>query len=98
MNYMVTVDMTDEQIKALILSFLRRRKCWGGKYFNTQKLVRYLGQDVLGDGKEVSRVLKDLIKDSWLNFRKKGDTVSLNTAHIREISEQINEHLLPEFS
>lgn len=94
----MTVEMDDDQIKALLLNFLRRRRCWGAKYFNRQKLVRYLGQDVLGDGKKVSRVLDGLVKDRWVHGQKKGRTVSLNNQYIPEIAAQIADHLLPEYA
>lgn len=83
--YMPPVDMTDEQIMALILNYLIRRRCWGKKYFQRQKLVRYLGQEVLGDGKEVTRCLDELIQFRWINPRKKGETISLNVSYKREI-------------
>ena len=76
-----------EQIKALIINYLFRRKCWGAKYFNKQKLVRYLGQDVLGDGKKVTRCLDDLVKLRWILTWKKGDTISLNPSYKKEIVE-----------
>jgi len=82
---MPPVDMTDEQIMALILNYLIRRRCWGKKYFQRQKLVRYLGQEVLGDGKEVTRCLDELIQFRWINPRKKGETISLNVSYKREI-------------
>lgn len=87
--------MSDDQIKALILNYLRRRKRWGASYYPRQKLVKYLGMDVLGDGKEVSRGLDELIKDRWIRTLKKGDTVSLNTRCISEISKHIEVHLIP---
>ena len=90
--YLATVDMTDEQIMALILNYLFRRKCWGHKYFNTQKLTRYLGQDVLGDGKEVNRCLDELIKKWWIIPWKKGNTVSLNTNYKKEIMEHMEKY------
>ena len=82
--------MTDAQIKALILNYLARRRRWGNRYYNRQKIVRYLGQDVLGDGKEVSRCLNELANIRWLNVKKKGKTVSLNTSFIKEIWEHID--------
>ena len=83
--YMPPVDMTDEQIMALILNYLIRRRCWGKKYFQRQRLVRYLGQEVLGDGREVTRCLDELIQFRWINPRKKGETISLNVSYKREI-------------
>jgi len=77
--------MTDEQIMALVLNYLLRRRRWGNRYFNRQKLVRYLGHDVLGDGKEVSRCIDDLIKRRWLNSLKKGKTISLNVVYKKDI-------------
>jgi len=88
------VEMTNEQIKALILNYLLRRKRWGGNYYNKQKLVRYLGQDVLDDGKEVTRCLDELIRDRWINQRKKRKTISLNPSLTRVIPEYIDRHFI----
>ena len=92
--YMPPVEITDEQIKALILNYLLRRKRWGRNYFNKQKLIRYLGQDVLNNGKEITRCLNLLIKDRWINPYKKGKTISLNSSFTREIPEFIDQHLI----
>ena len=94
---MPAVDMTDEQIIALIINYLVRRRCWGGRYFNKQKLIRYLGQDVLGDGKKVSRCMDIMIKKRWLNNMKKGETISLNIHYKREIMEHKREFESDEF-
>jgi hypothetical protein len=84
---MPPVSMTDEQIISLILNFLIRRRCWGKKYYTRQKLVRYLGHDVLGDGKDVSRCIDELINKRWINVLKKGNTISLNVSYKRDIIE-----------
>ena len=85
--------MTDEQVKALILNFLLRRRRWGARYYNRQRMVRYLGQDVLRDGKTVSRCIDELAKSRWINLHKKGDTVSLNGSYVKEITGHIDGHL-----
>jgi len=85
--------MTDAQIKALILNYLTRRRRWGNRYNNRQKIVRYLGHDVLDNGKEVSRCLNELANIRWLNIKKKGETVSLNTRQKKEIWNHIENHL-----
>lgn len=84
--------MSDSQIMALIINYLFRRRCWGGKYKNTQQVIRYLGQDVLGDGKEVSRCLDELIKMGWVIAWKKGETISLNTRYKKEIMNHKREY------
>lgn len=86
--------MTNDQIKALILNYLLRRKRWGGKYYPKQKLVRYLGQDVLNDGKDVTRRLDELIKDRWVFHGKKRKTISLNPSLTREIPDFIDQHII----
>jgi len=85
--------MTDAQIKALILNYLTRRRRWGNRYYNRQKIVRYLGHDVLGDGKEVSRCLNELANSRWINGKKKGETVSLNMRYLKEIWNHIENHI-----
>jgi len=91
---MPPAELTDEQVKALILNFLLRRKRWGARYYNRQRMVRSLGLDVLGDGKVVSRCMDELVKSRWVNLRKKGDTISLNISYIREITGHIDRHLI----
>ena len=91
---MPPADLTEDQIKALILNFLLRRRLWGGKYYAKQRMVRYISQDVLGDGKKVRRCLDELVKDRWINPRKKGSTVSLNPSYNKEIPEFIDKHLI----
>ena len=54
-------------------------------------MVRYLGQDVLRDGKTVSRCIDELIKGRWINLHKKGDTISLNGSYVKEITGHIDE-------
>jgi len=85
--------MTDAQIKALIINYLTRRRRWGNRYYNRQKIVRYLGHDVLGDGKEVSRCLNELANSRWINGKKKGETVSLNMRYLKEIWNHIENHI-----
>jgi len=71
-------DLSDEEITALILNFLLTRGRWGGKYFNRQRMTRYLGIHVLRDGRRVDRCLDGLLKEGLVWGSKKGDTVSLN--------------------
>ena len=89
---MAPVSLSDDQIKALILNYLVRRRCWGAKYLPRQKLVRHLGYDVLGDGKEVSRCLDELLQSRWLNSYKKRKTIHLNVSHKRDIFDHLEKH------
>jgi len=90
--YLPPVELSDEQIKALIINYLMRRRCWGKKYQNRQKVVRYLGQEVLGNGNEVSRCLDELIDKGWINSMKKGKTISLNVSAKKSIMQHIEEY------
>lgn len=89
---MAPVDLTDDQIKTLILNYMVRRRLWNKKYGNRQKIVRYLGIDVLGDGKEVSRCLDELVKARWITPYKKGEAIRLNIAYKKEITRHIQEY------
>jgi len=71
-------DLSDEEIMALILNFLLARGRWGGKYYNRQRMTKYLGIHVLRDGKKVDRCLDQLLNDRLVWGSKKGATVSLN--------------------
>jgi hypothetical protein len=75
---MPPIDLSDEEIMALILNFLLTRGRWGGKYYNRQRMTRYIGIQVLKDGKKVDRCLDQLLKERLVWGSKKGATVSLN--------------------
>ena len=75
------------------LNFLLTRGRWGGRYYNRQRLTRYLGIRVLKDGKKVDKCLNQLIKDSLVWQSKKGATVSLNPHRSVEISSFIDRFL-----
>jgi len=85
--------LSDEEIMALVLNFLLTRGRWGGRYYNRQRLTRYLGIRVLKDGKKVDKCLNQLIKDSLVWQSKKGATVSLNPHRSVEISSFIDRFL-----
>jgi hypothetical protein len=55
--------------------------------------VRYPGQDILGDGKELPRCLNELANSRWVNVKKKGETISLNTRYLKEIWNHIENHI-----
>ena len=86
-------DLSDEEIMALILNFLLTRGRWGGNYYNRQKLTRYLGIQVLKDGKKVDKCLDQLINDRLVWGSKKGATVSLNPHLSAEIKSFIDTFL-----
>jgi len=92
-NYVPPRDLDDNQIKALILNYLVRRKCWNNKYLPRQKLVRFLGHDVLGDGGKVGDCIEDLRKLGWVNYMKKGETVSLNSRYLKDIFQHLDKYL-----
>jgi hypothetical protein len=71
-------DLSDEEIMALILNFLLSRGRWGGKYYNRQRMTRYLGIQILRDGRRVDKCIIRLLKEGLMLGLKKGATVSLN--------------------
>lgn len=75
------------------MNFLVRRRRWGARYFNRQRMVRYIGLDVLRDGKVVSQCIDELINCRWVNMLKKGGAVSLNSTYVNEITGYIDRYL-----
>ena len=81
--------LTDEQIKALILSKLFMRKCWGGKHTSFDNLKK--GTNVQDLGKEgfrrIDKIGKELIRDGMLITKPThyGLEVSLNPRLSQEI-------------
>ena len=90
---MPPMDLSDEEIMAMVLNFLLTRGRWGGRYYNRQRLTRYLGIRVLKDGKKVDKCLDQLIKDGLVWPSKKGATVSLNPHLSAEIKSFIDRFL-----
>ena len=85
--------LSDEEVMAMILNFLLKRGRWGGKYYNRQKLTRYLGIQVLNDGKRVGKRLDELLNERLVRQSKKGSTVSLNPHRSAEITAFIEKFL-----
>jgi len=86
-------DLTDEEIMAMILNFLLTRGRWGAKYYNKQRMTRYLGIQVLKDGRKVDRCLDKLQKEGLVWGAKKGATVSLNPRLSAKITAFIDKFL-----
>jgi len=88
----MSIDMTDEQLRAAIMEFLRQKGRWGAHYFPVDTLINWLGRKVKKNGKRVERAIKNLVKEGYLFAHKKGGTVSLNPARSREIYEYIEKN------
>lgn len=88
----MSVEMTDEQLRAAIMEFLRQKGRWGAHYFPVDTLVHWIGKRVKRNGKRVEKMIKELVKEGYLFVHKKGGTVSLNPARSREISEYIGKN------
>lgn len=88
----MSIEMTDEQLRAEILHFLLQKGRWGAHYFPLDTMVNWLGRNVKKNGKRVERTIKNLVKDSYLLVHKKGGTISLNPARSREIHEYIEKN------
>ena len=65
----------------------------GGKYYNRQRMTRYLGIQVLNDGKRVGKCLEELLNERLVWQSKKGSTVSLNPHLSAEITSFIEKFL-----
>jgi len=82
-------ELSDEEIKAIILGKLRNRGCWGARYMPLDTLVRWLSRKIKRNGKRVQRTMRQLVNDGFILLHKRGETVSLNPERSREISEFI---------
>lgn len=85
--------ISDERIKAIILSKLRNRGCWGARYMPLDSLVRWLSKKIK-NGKRIQKAVRQLVNDGYLMLHKKGKTLSLNPARSREIIEFISDSLM----
>jgi hypothetical protein len=85
----MVIEITDEQLRAVIMEFLLQKGRWGAHYFPIDTMINWIGRKVKKNGKRVERTIKDLVKDGYLFLHKKGGTVSLNPARSQEISEYI---------
>jgi hypothetical protein len=88
----MSLEMTEEQLRAEIMNFLVQKGRWGAYYFPLDKMVNWLGKKVKRDGKRVERAIKDLVKKGYLFAHKKGGTISINPARSREIHEYIEKN------
>jgi len=81
----MSIDLSDEEIKVIILGKLKNRVCWGAKYMPLNTLVRWLSKRIKRNGKKVQRAIRQLFNDGFILLHKKGETVSLNPARAKEI-------------
>lgn len=79
----------NKEVKIMILSKLKNRGCWGGRYTPLDTLVRWLSKKIRRDGKRIQRAIRQLVNEGYLILHKRGETVSLNPARSREILELI---------
>jgi len=82
--------LTDGQLRAAILEFLIKKGRWGAHYFPLDTLVNFLGRKVKPNGKRVTRIVKELVREGYLFLHKKGETVSLNPSRSSEIVEYVD--------
>lgn len=85
-------EKSEEEIRAIILSKLKNRGCWGGRYIPLDSLVRWLSKRIK-DGKRVRKAVRQLINDGYLIPHKRGETVSLNPSKSKEILEIIRKYI-----
>ena len=83
----MSLELTDQQIKAAIIEFLIKKGRWGAHYFPIETQVNWLGKKVRRNGKRVRNCLRDLVNEGFLLAHKRGGTVSLNPARRKEINE-----------
>ena len=93
LNFTPPSVLSDEEAMAMILNFLLKRGRWSGKYYNRQRMTRYLGIQVLNDGTRVGKCLEELLNERLVWQSKKGATVSLNPHRSAEITSFIEKFL-----
>lgn len=86
-------DFLDEELKALILNFVMRKRRWGEHYFPIDTMANWLGQVVQNNGKNVRKKVKDLAKEGFLILHKVNTTASLNPRARQEIIDYIERNL-----
>ena len=86
------LKMSRSEIQAELLHKLKRRRCWGERYLPVNSLISWIGGRVLRDGKQVREAIDGLIKRGLLQSMKKGSTISLNPAYIKEIETHLKKH------
>ena len=86
-------DYADEELKALILSFIMRKGRWGEHYFPIDTMANWLAQVVRNNGKNVRKKVKDLAKEGFLILHKVNTTSSLNPRLRQEIMDHIERNL-----
>jgi len=92
-EHIMSIELSDEEIKADIMNRLLRRNCWSAKYLPIDTLINWMARKVKPDGKRVKKLIKQLVNDGFLIPHKKGETVSLNSAKSEEIIEYIKRFL-----
>ncbi len=85
----MVLELTEAQLRKEIMEFLVKKGRWGVHYYPLDTLVNFLGRKVKRDGKRVARTVKELAREGYLLFHKKGDTVSLNSARSKEIMDYV---------
>lgn len=59
-------DLSDDQLKAVIMEFILKKGRWGAHYYSIDTMINFLGRKIRRDGKRVKAVIKDLINDGYL--------------------------------
>lgn len=81
--------ISDTEIKADVMNRLIRKSCWGAKYLPLSTIVNWLGRHIMNNGKRVRICIEELVKEGYLLYHEKGETISLNPARSKEIIEFI---------
>ncbi|MBI4258538.1 MAG: hypothetical protein HY619_06250 [Thaumarchaeota archaeon] len=89
----MSAELTEDQIRADVMYRLLRKNCWGAKYLPVDTLVNWIGKQVKRDGKRVTRIIDDLHKEAYLLMHKRGETVSLNPARSKEITQFVERNI-----
>lgn len=63
---MAKKDLTDEQIKGIILYLLARKGCWGGSYKPYDSILSWIEGRLKKNGKRVKKAIDNLVKNGYL--------------------------------
>jgi len=91
---MVKRELTENQLKAHLLDFLRRQERWGARYFPIDTLVNWISKGMKRNGKRARDSIKELVKGGYVLVWKRGKTISLNPHIAQEINEFIAKNLV----
>lgn len=84
---------SDREIRGIILDKLLRNSLIGNNYTSTDSFERSVSKRLKKNGKRVKRIINDMNKEGFLEFKKSRKTISINRHRVREADRQRREIL-----